>query len=79
MCEQRCIELPSWLVATLERRTSDCAVLFIYYELLEDIAAGDILGLLAERSLVTLTNVLDNCSLHDELDKIHGQEPDDIL
>ena len=42
-------------------------------------AAGDVLGLLAEGSLVALTKVLDNRGLHGELDKIHGQEPDDIL
>ena len=42
-------------------------------------AAGDILGLLKEQSLVALTKVLDDSSLHGELDKIHGQEPDDIL
>lgn len=36
-------------------------------------------GLVTESSLVAVAQVLDNCSLHRELDEIHWYEPADIL
>jgi hypothetical protein len=42
-------------------------------------AASRLTGLLAEGSLVALAQILDDGSLHSELDQIHRQEPDNVL
>ena len=36
-------------------------------------------GLLADGTLVTVAQVLDDSGLHRELDEIHGHEPDNVL